>query len=305
MNQRFLIVGASGFIGSHLYSRLGPKRAIATYHRTPVPGGIHFDAASMRLADSVLRPGHRLTHAFLLQGIGNLDACARDPVGTGRTNVEGMCRLIDELSAAGVKVVFTSSDAVFDGTKGSWTEEDAPNPILTYGKQKVAVERHLSGKAQPWIIARLSKVVGSDSGHHSLFGEWMEKIDNGETIKCAGDLIFTPIHVDDVASSLVALATGEFSGIFNVCGPRSMSRLDLLNLFLAHVREHRKVNVEVVPCSIRDFPFLEERGLNGSMIPDTLFAALGSPCEDMESVCARIAAARYGAAAKRPKGITA
>ena len=296
---RFLIVGASGFIGSHLYARLGPGRAVATYRRTPIPGGVHFDAASMRISE-ILRDGDGLTHAFLLHGYNKLEECARDPQETGRVNVDLTQQMIDELAARDIKTVFTSSDAVFDGTRGAWSEDDATNPVLTYGKQKAAIEHFLAGKGGAWIVARLSKVVGSDPGNHSLFGDWVQRIKAGEEIRCAHDLIMTPIHVDDVVTALIRLADGEFSGLFNVCGQRSMSRLELMNIFVAAIRKHRKIDVNVVSCSIRDFPSLEVRPLNQSMLPDKLFSALGEKCEAMESVCRRIAAEIYGVPSDSP-----
>ncbi len=294
---RFLIVGAAGFIGSHLYARLGAERAVATYHNSPVAGGVYFDAKSMRITE-VLRDTPGITHAFLLHGIGKLDECARDPEGTSKINVIGMRQIIDDLATHDIKVVFTSTDAVFDGTRGHWTEEDATNPVMTYGKQKVEVERHLSATARNWIVARLSKVVGSDPGDHSLFGEWVRRINAGEPIRCAGDLVMTPIYVEDVVTALIELAEGEFNGIFNVCGTRSMSRLDLLRMFIAAVRKYRVVDSTVIPCSIRDFAFNETRPRNQSMIPDKLFNALGHKCETMQSVCERIAAEVYGPPAR-------
>ncbi|HYA28637.1 MAG TPA: sugar nucleotide-binding protein, partial [Acidobacteriota bacterium] len=258
---RFLIIGASGFIGTHLYARLGRERAIATYYQNPISGGIYFDASRMRLSEELLRGDHGIAFAFLLGGIGKLDDCARDPKGTARVNVDGIKRMIDDLETAGVKIIFTSSDAVFDGTRGQWTENDPPKPILTYGKQKVAVENYLIEKDSTWVIARLSKVVGSEPGVHNLIGEWLEDIEAGRTLKCARDQIFSPIAVEDVVTALIRLAEGPFTGIFNVCGPRSMSRLDLLNMLKNEIQHYKNIEVKIVPCSIKDFSFMEERPL--------------------------------------------
>jgi len=291
---RFLIVGASGFIGRHLYARLGPDRAIATYYQNSIAGGVYFDASNMRLSQDLLRGDHGIAYAFLLGGIGKLDECARDPKGTARVNVDGIKQMIDDLEVAGVKIIFTSSDAVFDGTRGHWTENDPPNPILTYGKQKVAVEDYLIEKRSAWIIARLSKVVGADAGRHNLIDEWLEDIEAGKTLKCARDQIFSPIAVEDAVTALIRLAEGPFTGIFNVCGPRSMSRLDLLNMLIREVRRYQNVGLNVIPCSIRDFSFVEDRPLDSSLSPEKLNSVLAIEFENMETICCRAATLRFG-----------
>jgi len=293
-HSRFLIIGASGFIGAHLYARLGPERAIATYYQNQIAGGVYFDASRMRLSEKLLCGDHGIAYALLLGGIGKLDECARDPNGTARVNVDGIKRMIDDLETAGVKVIFTSSDAVFDGTRGQWTENDPPNPILTYGKQKLAVENYLTEKSSSWVIARLAKVVGTDAGTHSLIGEWLEDIEAGKTLKCARDLIFSPITVEDVVTGLIRLAECPFTGVFNVCGPKSMSRLDLLNMLVKEVQHYQNVKVKVIPCSIRDFSFIEDRPLDLSMSPQKLYSLLGIRFEDMETVCRRAVMLRYG-----------
>ena len=295
----FLILGGSGFVGRHLFATLGPGRALATYHAKPFHGGVYFDATRMRLKDSLLGSRHAIRTAFLLYGVTNIDACAREPESTWLVNVKSMQQVIDDLVEAGIKPIYASTDAVFDGSRGRWTEEDSPNPSLTYGKQKAEVERYLMSKRKPWIIARLSKIVGSDPGTHSLLGEWVRQIEAGQAIRCATDLIFTPAHVDDVVAALVRLSGDSLSGIFNVCGPASMSRMDLLRTLLAEIRRYRQVKARVVPCSIRDFPFLEPRPLDGSMVPDKLYGILGRPFRDMESVCAELALALFSGASNR------
>ena len=293
-NSRFLIVGASGFLGRFLYARLGSVRAIATYHKNPVLGGVYFKAGTMRLADMFLRRDHGLTHAFLLHGASKIDECACNPAATGNLNVDSTIQMVDDLLDAGVTPVFTSSDAVFDGKRGLWTEEDPVNPILTYGHHKAAVEQYLLSKNAPWIVARLSKVVGMDLDTHSVLGEWIQNIEAGEAIHCASDQIFSPVYIEDVVRALILLAEGNFTGVFNVCGPCPLSRLDLMNLLVGAVQRYLAVEANIIPCSIRDFPFRELRPLNTSMSPKKLYSALGTTFDSMETVCQRIAQQRYG-----------
>lgn len=294
MARRYLIIGASGYVGARLFSILGPNHAVATYNKKPMAGGVAFDAVSMRLADTVLKQRNGLTHAFVLHGITNINACARDPQGAARVNVDSVCSVIDELIHHGIVPVFASSDAVFDGSRGMWTEEDRVNPILTYGRHKARIERHLQEKSCPWLVVRLAKVVSTETGHVDMLGDWMDKLESGAVIRCARDQVFSPADVDDVSRALIRLAEGGFSGVFNVCGPRPLTRLELLETLVSEARRYRDVAAQIISCSLRDFEFAEPRPLDTSMSPAKLYAALKTSFADMQNVCRRTVAKRYG-----------
>ncbi len=248
----------------------------------------------MRLCDTLLRGAHDFLAAFVLYGITKLDDCARDPAGTSLVNVASIEKVVDDLIDAGVKPIFASSDAVFDGSEGMRNESDPTQPILTYGKQKLDVEHHLRASKGPWVIARLSKLVSSAPEPRNLLNEWADQLDRNETIRCASDLIFSPADVNDAAHALIRMVEDSFSGIFHVCGPQAISRLDLLNLLIEKIRERRDIHPRVSPCSMRDIDFYESRPLDVSMQPAKLYSALGMAFRSMDAVCSEFAANRYG-----------
>jgi len=91
-----------------------------------------------------------------------------------------------------------------------------------------------------------------------------------------------------VAGAMLHIADAPGSGIFNVCGPRSMSRLDLLNMLIAEMQKYGKYNPRIERCRINDFPFLEKRPLNQSMSDAKLSNAWGRRARTMEEICARV-----------------
>lgn len=293
VKARYLIVGASGPVGRRLQLALGDETALATYHRTPIPGGVFFDALSTRLADMLPEPAG-VTHAFLLYGMTNMDDCARDASLSGRVNVDSMCRLIDELAARDIVPVFVSSDAVFDGTQGRRTESDAAQPVLTYGRQKLAVEQYLQRRPGRSLVVRLAKVVGTRAPGDML-EDWMDSLDSGATIRCAFDQVVSPVHADDVAECLKRLASGGHTGLYHVAGPTVLTRLELLNMLLQELRRYRAPNAAIVPCRLNDLPFLEPRPLDCSMSAVKVQAAVSYRCRSMPTACAEAAALRYGA----------
>ena len=294
MAPRYLIIGASGFIGARLLSILGSDNAVATYCNRPVAGGVVFNAVNMRLADTILKQHNKLTHAFVFHGITKIDACARDPQGTAQVNVVSVCKVIDDLVDHGIVPVFASSDAVFDGSRGMWTEDDPVNPILTYGRHKAQVEHYLQEKSFPWLVARIAKVARTVPGHVDILSDWMDKLESGAVIHCAHDQVFSPIDVDDAVEVLLSLAEGGHSGIFHVCGPRPVTRLELLQMLIEEVQKYRELRAQIIPCSIRDFEFVEPRPFDTSMSPRKLYEILGRGFDDPREICRKAVAARYG-----------
>lgn len=297
---RYLIVGASGTLGASLRRTLGENASIATYCRTPIPGGIYFDVLTMSLS-AVLGEAGPVAHAFLFHGTTNIDACARDPDGSHQLNVESTCRLIDQLAERGIMPVFASSDAVFQGSRGVCTEDDAPDPILTYGRQKLEVEQHLSRRGGKWLVVRLAKVVGTRV-RGDMLEEWMESLDSGHSIRCAYDQVLSPVHIDDVAQSLVGLAAGSHTGLFHLAGPNVLTRWELLQMLIEEVRRYRHCAPSLVSCSLREFDFAEPRPLDSSMSGVKLETALHRRCMSMEDACKRAASGRYRSAGGRNAG---
>lgn len=273
MAPTVLVIGASGFIGRHLLGHLGPTRAVGTYAHTPFPGGLRFEAPGTAIGDLLAAlPG--LRHAVLMHGITNLDACARDPAAAAAVNVAAMQRLILDLLDHGITPVFTSTDAVFDGERGAYGEDDEPNPIIAYGRQKRAVERFILDQGLPVLIVRFSKVVAGTAGTHSLFGEWLAAVRAGQPVRCATDQVFSPIAVADAVMLVDRLLAGGVTGLVHVAGPERLSRYELYARFRAELAGTGLAVPPALPCSIRDFPFAEARPRDTSLRIDRLCGLL-------------------------------
>ena len=293
MHPRYLILGGSGFLGRSLHALLGAGDAIATYKQTPIAGGIHFDASEHSLATRILTAYPSLTHAFIFMGITNLDACARDPAGSARINVDAIKEVIAQLRDAGITPVFASSDAVFDGSRGGWAEEDPVCPVLTYGRQKAAVEAVLLADARPSLIVRLPKIIATFPGAHDMLDGWMSALEAGAEIRCAHDQILSPVDVDEAVRALDGLVKSRASGVFHFAAPQAVSRLALLEMLVHEVQRYRAIAPRITRCSIRDFAFAEARPLDGSMSAAKLELQTGFRFPQVQRICARAAARRY------------
>ncbi len=290
-----LILGTSPNVGAPLYQRVGPARALATWRRTPVVGGLCFDALADDLALLLdAHPGIR--SAVILYGETHPDRCSADPAGSEKLNVDSIRRAIDILRARGVFIVFLSSQFVFDGEAGNYAETDPANPILLYGTQKQRVERHLAESCERSAILRLSKSYADLPGDGTMFCAWADEILGGACrMRCAADQIFSPILASDIVDAILAVIEGERRGLYHLCAPGAYRRIEMLEILIAALGRHFPVAVDIEPCSIRDFDLPEPRPLDVSMQPDKLIAATGLRFQSIEVACHRIAS-RYAAA---------
>ncbi len=293
-----LVVGASGFVGRRLMAHLGPDRAIATYHNRPVDGGTRFDARTDRLADVLSALPRRVTHVYLLYGAIDMEGCARNPKSTARVNVDSVVRMIDDIARYGALPVYASTDYIFDGSRGGWTEDDVAVPVMEYGRQKLAIESYLRGLATPWLATRFSKVVSGELGTHSLLGQWVEDIRAGRLMRCAADQVFSPAFVDDVASAMADLANSGNTGLFNLAGSRAYSRLELLRLLVSRINQiDPAVAPQIVPISLHDMPFIEKRPLDTSLDTSKLQRTIARRFVSMPDLCDSVARQHFGSSA--------
>ena len=299
MTGRILVTGASGYVGRALSARLG--RVLALYNQVPVPGGVRFDALTMRLRDVVREPAG-LSHGVILHAMANPDACAAAPELSWAINVDSAIAAIDDLVAWGAKPVFVSSEAVFGGDEArAYGEDDVPAPRFTYGRQKRAVERHLEGLDADHAIVRLARVVGAGAGDTTGFGGWLDAIAAGRPVRCAADQTIAPIAVEDAAEGLAGIVEHDLSGLYHLAGPGPINRLDLLMLLIEAVRAYRPVEVAVERARLRDFAAPEPRPLTSALDIGKLAAATGFSPRDYRSLCCGLAAAA-GPRAGAPRG---
>lgn len=289
--MKALVLGASGFVGRRVLAQLGPKRALGTYASRPFPGGVAFDAARQQLADLESRLPRDLTHVFMLHGVINPELCARDWEATAPINVDGVIQLARDCFARGLTPVYFSTDYVFPGDRGFWSETDSTGPKTAYGRQKAMVEAWLQEQSDPWLAVRLSKVVSDQLEPQNILAEWVRNIRHGETMRCAHDQVLSPLSAEDAAGAAVRLAEIGATGLFNVAGPEAFTRLALLHLLAAHVvAAEPAARPQITPCRLSDLPFSEARPLDTSLNIEKLQRTTAWRFTPMAQLCANLAA---------------
>lgn len=224
-----LVIGATGFVGSNFlqtYRSFYPD-VIGTSRR-PLNGLLELDLKCPRIENWDFS---EYTYALVSGAITSIALCEREKEATNLCNVRGTLELVRTLRKKKIIPIIFSSDYVFDGQKGDYSEEDNPNPLNEYGRQKAELEKGIREICEDqFLLIRLSKVYGLTRGDKTLIDEIATRLASKETVRAAYDQTFCPIWIDDVVHAVLKLQDAKANGIFHVCSDRSITRLTLARL---------------------------------------------------------------------------
>jgi len=218
-DARWLVLGASGLVGTHLRAALAGRDVVATSHRTPAPGGVALDVTDPAAVSRVLR-GSR-PDVVVVTVTEHTERCERDPKATRLVNIDGLRRVAEGAPEA-ILIVF-SSEYVFDGRRGPYSEEDAVAPINEYGRQKVAVESVARERADH-LICRTSGIYGWSPTRENFVCKLVDNLRARRRFRVPSDQLITPTPAPDLARAIVELVDRGARGTFHVAGPEILPR---------------------------------------------------------------------------------
>jgi dTDP-4-dehydrorhamnose reductase len=152
-----------------------------------------------------------------------VEGCEKDPAGTRAINVDAVERLLS-LAPRALLVVF-SSEYVFDGHRGPYSEDDPVSPINEYGRQKVALEA-IARRAERHLVCRVSGVYGWSPARTSFVAQLVDRLRKGERFRVPSDQVITPTPAPDLARVVLELVDRGASGTFHCAGPEILTRPD-------------------------------------------------------------------------------
>lgn len=159
----------------------------------------------------------------------NIDFCEANKEAAEKVNVGVTDALARICAQAGAKLVFCSTDTVFDGVKGDYSENDYPLAVNFYAETKIKAEQIVLLASNKNVVARLSLVMGlSVQGKgNSFLADMLEKLQRGEQMKFLENETRTPVDVISLGSALIELAENDFTGIIHLVGNTRINRYEM------------------------------------------------------------------------------
>lgn len=286
--MRILVTGASGLLGlnlalsaateaggNHVVYGTVKDHLIRTDRFTVIQCDLLSPGAVERLLDQT-QPDWVIHCAALA----NVDACEAAPAQARKLNTELPAQLASHVARGGARLVHISTDAVFDGQRGNYTEEDRPNPLSVYARTKWEGEQAVSQANPEAIVARVNLFGWSLSGQRSLAEFFFNNLSAGKTVMGFTDVYFCPLLANDLAWLLLKMLEKRLSGLFHVVSRTCTSKYE----FGAAIARRFGLDERlIIPVSVRQAGLAAARSPNLSLRSDKLAAALGEPLPDWSS----------------------
>jgi len=259
LSERVLVIGA-GFLGENIMEKFKNHMVIQT-NLTKINKNSHI----LDITDEkqVIDCFHDVKPSIVINCAANTNidfleintTTAYSINGEGARNIAVTCKKSD------IRLVHISTDGIFDGINGNYTEEDKPNPINVYAKSKVIGEENIMKNCLNHVIVR-TNFYGNHPKGKSLFNNILSKLKNREQFTGFDDVIFSPLEVSNLSDIISDVTFSNYSGILNLSSNESISKYQ----FCCKIADAFGFDSNLIKKgSIEDVGFIAKRPKNTSL----------------------------------------
>ena len=280
-----VVTGASGLLGVSVVTRardLGHE-VVGICHRNllRVPG-IRIcqvdltNQPAVRALLEILQP-ESIIHCAAAT---NVDWCEEHPKEAEQINVQASSFLAEVAQELNAGFVYISTDSVFDGKHGNYSETDQPLPLSVYAKSKLKGEQEVLRRHLSPLIVRVTIYGWNAQPKQSLAECILDQIAAGKQLGGFADVYFCPMLVDDLAEVLLTMLERGLSGLYHVVGSERISKYD----FAKRVAMTFRLGMDcVAPRSIVEANLRAPRPTDPSLNTEKISAVLGRPMPDVDA----------------------
>lgn len=230
VKPQLLVTGATGLLGSAILREASAGYEVRGWARRPLGAALSGRLEAVDLLNEAAVQGAAedaspdvVIHAAALASV---DQCETDPAAAAALNVGATRHLLEALRGHACRFVFISTDSVFDGAKGGYTEEDTPAPLHVYGRTKLAAEQAVLAERPDALVIR-SAFYGWNVMPKASLGEWiLGRLRAGDIVPGFTDLRFSPLLADHLARLLLTIARTDAAGLLHLASADGCSKFD-------------------------------------------------------------------------------
>ena len=265
--MKLLVTGASGLYGSKLTQIAAGKyhQVFSAHNKNPAPYGLplQLDITNKTQIETAFEKANPdvVFHAATLTDV---DACELNPKLATKINVKGTYDIAQASRANNAFLIYISTDYVFDGKKGCYTETDQPLPINHYGYTKLKAEEYVKEISDQYCIVRTSVIYGATPAvGKTNFALWiLDKLRKGEQVKVFTDQWNSPTLNTSLAKMTLEIMEKRLTGIYHLSGASRISRYNFAFLLAKTFKLDTKL---LIPILSRELSFAAKRPRDSSL----------------------------------------
>ncbi len=270
IKKRIMIVGSNGMLGQRLVNHFVARKDVEIL-LTSAEEKSYFENLEYRQIDITNRKNvKKIILEFYpdiiinVAAFTNVDKCETEKELAWKINAEGVEHLAKYAVPSHSHLIHISTDYVFDGKDGPYSEKDLPNPISYYGRSKLAGENVIRRFDIPFTIIRTNVLFGPAKFGRPDFVKWVvQSLNNKQKIKIVTDQINNPTYLDDLVLAISKICDLKKTGLYNIGGTEFLSRFD----FTKKIAEFFDLDFSLVePILTKDLHQPALRPLNSGLI---------------------------------------
>jgi len=227
-----LVTGASGFLGAHIMQALSEagRDALGVVHSHPLPvqgRSVAIDMRDSRALMDLIR-SERPVAVIHAGALTSPDYCEAHPEEADAVNVTSTGALAMAAFAVDAQFTFVSTDLVFDGARGMYTEDDPPSPLGHYARTKAQAEHLVRAASPDFAVVRPSFIYGEPlAAHHASFSHsLLASLRDGVKARVFHDQYRSPVPARALAEAILEVSDERLPGVWHLGGPDRASRAD-------------------------------------------------------------------------------
>jgi dTDP-4-dehydrorhamnose reductase len=233
VKNRILITGSNGMLGQRavqFYSSKDNFEVLATsVEEKSVVDSVEYISCDIKCRDEIKKVVHDYYPDFIIHtaAFTNVDLSEKLREDAWKINVKGVEYIAEAARAIDAHIIHISTDYVFDGKDGPYSENAIPNPVGYYGRTKLASENALRISGTFFTILRTNVLYGIAPNSRPDFVRWIiNSLSKNENIRIVKDQINNPTYIDDLIQGVNKIIEFRKTGIYNIGGQEFLSRYD-------------------------------------------------------------------------------
>jgi len=230
--MKVFISGASGLVGSNCLQHFTEQGAVVvgSFFSFPTENTVFFDTLNPENLSNFNLINFKPDVIVHCGALTHVDYCENHVQESYDKTVQSTLNLIQLAQQCDAKLVYISTDYVFDGQAGPYSELDITNPLSVYAKHKYEGEQTvLDIMGEQALVLRITNVYGLEIRNKNFVSRIIEQCQQGQhlNLKLPADQYATPVNAWDIARALFLLLKDNHNGIFHIASTDWMNRVEL------------------------------------------------------------------------------